>query len=123
MPYLEVNTSVALTDAEKHDLCEEIGKLLPLIPGKKREITMMNIADGRYIELNDKDPCVNLELRIGGKSPFNAKRNFVREVTAMFGEKLGVEPGRTFINIVEHDSWGAFGDFKDNNIIDPDLYD
>jgi phenylpyruvate tautomerase PptA (4-oxalocrotonate tautomerase family) len=123
MPYLEVNTSVTLTDEGRHDLCEEIGKLLPLIPGKKREITMINIVDGRYIELGDKEPCLNIELRIGGISPFTAKRNFVREVTAMVEEKLGVKPGRTFINIIECTSWGAFGDFKDNNVIDADLSD
>jgi phenylpyruvate tautomerase PptA (4-oxalocrotonate tautomerase family) len=127
MPYLEVNTSLKFTDAEKHELCEEIGKFISLIPGKRREITMMNIRDGCFTELGDsehqKDPCLSLEFRILGRTRFNCKRDFVKDVTAMLGEKYGLKSNRVFINIFECESWGAFGKYTDNMIIDADLYD
>jgi phenylpyruvate tautomerase PptA (4-oxalocrotonate tautomerase family) len=122
MPYLEINTSLSLNDAEKQDLCGEIGKLIPLIPGKKKEITLINVSGGLYIELSE-DPCINIEFRIGGRTPFNCKRDFVRDVTAMLGEKYGFKPNRVFINIFECENWGAFGKYTDNMIIDADLYD
>jgi phenylpyruvate tautomerase PptA (4-oxalocrotonate tautomerase family) len=111
MPYLEINTSVTLTTAEKHDLCEEIGKLLPLIPGKTRDLTMMNIEDARFMELDDDAPSLNLELRIGGPAPKEAKADFVKAVSELFKKTLGIAPKRTYINIVEHNSWGANGEF------------
>jgi hypothetical protein len=127
MPYLEAHTSMVLTNDEKHELCEEIGKFLKLIPGKRTEITMMNIVGGCYMELGEKEqqkePCMNIELRICGISPFNTKRDFVREVTTMLDKKYGIPPNRAFFNIFECSSWGAFGDYIDNNVFDPSLYD
>jgi phenylpyruvate tautomerase PptA (4-oxalocrotonate tautomerase family) len=111
MPYLEINTSVTLSDAEKHDLCEEIGKCLPLIPEKTRDLTIMNINDRRFMELGDADPSLVVELRIGGTSPNEAKADFVREVTALFERTLGISPKRVYVNIFECDTWGANGQF------------
>jgi phenylpyruvate tautomerase PptA (4-oxalocrotonate tautomerase family) len=111
MPYLELNTSVSLKPEEKHILCEDIGKLLPLIPGKTRELTMMTIADGRYMELGDTTPSANLLLRLGGPAAKEGKATFVQEVTALFEAKLGIRPERLYINIIECSSWGANGQY------------
>lgn len=127
MPYMEIKTSLSLSDEKKHEVCEEIGGLMSMIPGKRREITMINVVDGCYMELGSverqKQPCLNLELRICGISPYPSKRDFVKEVTAAVGRILDIPPNRTFINIFECDSWGAFGNYVDNNVLDPSLYD
>ena len=126
---MEINTSLVLNDEEKHELCEDIGKFIHLIPGKFREITMMNLKSGCYIEyplkppISPFDPCIMIEFRVGGISPFNNKRDFVREVTAMLVEKYKFEPKRVFVNFFEMDNWGFNGGFKSLMVLDPSLYD
>lgn len=127
MPYMNISTSLVLSDGEKHALCEDVGAFISLIPGKRREITMMNVAAGLFMELGPEEyralPCMDIEFRISGIAPFTAKRDFVRRVTEMLGEKYGLDPSRVFFNIFECGSWGAFGHYKDNNILDESLYD
>jgi phenylpyruvate tautomerase PptA (4-oxalocrotonate tautomerase family) len=110
MPYLQLNTSVRLNDAEKHDLCEEIGKLMPLIPGKSRDNTMMCINDGCYIEKKDASRAsLNLVVRLLGEAPDECKKSYITEATKLFEDKLGVNPENIFINIVALDDWGVNG--------------
>jgi phenylpyruvate tautomerase PptA (4-oxalocrotonate tautomerase family) len=99
-----------LDEAQKHDLCEEIGKLMPLIPGKTRENTMMNIMDGCYMEKVDaSEPSLNLEVRVLGAVPEANKRDYVEKICALFEKKPGISPGRVTINFVEFDCWGTDG--------------
>ena len=125
MPYMEINTSLELNDEEKHQLCEDIGEFISIVPGKSREITMMNLKAGCYIEFPGlSNPCpptvpsINIEFRILGRSPFRSKKDFVREVTSMLCEKYSFEPWRVFVNIFECDSWGFRGEYRDIMIIE-----
>ena len=113
MPYVQVNTSVRLSDAEKHSLCEDIGVIMPTIPGKTRDNTMMCINDGCYMEKSDaKNPVVNLEVRLLGDTTDKIKEEYVGRITKLFEDKLKVSPENTYINIIAYGDWGAGGSFK-----------
>jgi phenylpyruvate tautomerase PptA (4-oxalocrotonate tautomerase family) len=108
MPYLQLNTSVRLTDAEKHGLCEEIGKLMPIIPEKTRDNTMMYINDGCYMELKDAaKPSLNLVVRILGDIGDDIKKEYIEKITKLFEDKLKTPPERMYINIVALYDWGV----------------
>ncbi|MDR0885472.1 MAG: hypothetical protein LBN22_03770 [Clostridiales Family XIII bacterium] len=112
MPYVQLNTSVKLSDTEKHQLCDELGELMPLLPTKSRENTMMNIVDGCYIEfgtVNQTGPALNLEVRLFGVSPEEDKNAFVGAVSALFETRLGVPINRMYINLTEYNTWGSKG--------------
>ena len=113
MPYLQLNTSVSLSDAEKRSLCEEICKLISIIPGKSPAGTMLYINDGCFMEMGDgKGPCLNLVVRLLGAAPEENKINFIEQITALFERTLKVTPPLMYINLVELDDWGVDGKFR-----------
>ena len=113
MPYLQLNTSVRLGDAEKHSLCEAIGVLMPIIPGKTRDNTMMCIMDGCFMEKGAGGaPCLNLEVRLLGPAPDECKSDFTAKITSLFEDKLKVQPGDMYINLIEYNDWGSGGVFR-----------
>ncbi|MCL2059905.1 MAG: phenylpyruvate tautomerase MIF-related protein [Oscillospiraceae bacterium] len=110
MPYLQLNTSVRLSDTEKHDLCEEIGKIMPAIPGKTRQNTMMYINDGCYMEMGDAaNPMLNLEVRLLGNESDDIKKDYIGKITKLFEDKLKVQPSYMYINLIPYDDWGVNG--------------
>jgi len=110
MPFVQLTTSVSLGKEEKHDLCEEIGKLMPLIPEKNRDNTMIAILDGCYMEKGNNDlPSLNLVVRLLGAAGDGIKKNYIEQVTKLFEDKLKIRPDHIFINIVALDDWGANG--------------
>ena len=110
MPYLQLNTTVRLSDAEKHDLCEEIGKLMPVIPGKTRQNTMMYINDGCFMEMGAEcGPSLNLVVRLLGAVSDKIKEDYIGQITKLFEQKLKVSPDRMYMNLVVLDDWGVSG--------------
>jgi len=113
MPYLQLNTSVKMSDAQKHELCCEIGKLMPLIPGKTRDNTMMAIFDGCFMEKGDNGlPALNLVVRVLGGVSDDDKNTFIASVSGLFEDKLSVRQDFMYINIVALDDWGSGGALK-----------
>ncbi len=109
MPYLHLSVQNPLTAQEKHALCESIGPLMPLLPGKTRQNTMMHIEDSCFIELGDDKPCLFLEVRMFKPSPEENKQAFVKAISELLEEKLGVPQNRMYINMIELDAWGSNG--------------
>jgi phenylpyruvate tautomerase PptA (4-oxalocrotonate tautomerase family) len=113
MPYLQLHTSKPLSRAEKHELCDELGKLMPLLPGKARDNTTMCLMNGCYMELGDDEPALNLEVRLYKPSPAESKKAFAESVSRLLEERLGVRRDRMSINISEHASWTSGGVYRE----------
>lgn len=106
MPYLHLNASPVLTDGEIAALREEIAALMPILPGKTRENTMIHITGGCAISKGDPAvPAVFIEIRTYKASPDEAKREFAARLTAMVSEKLGVPGENIYMNIIALDEW------------------
>ena len=110
MPYLHLSVTNALSAEENHALCEAIGPIMPLLPTKSRENTMMHIEDGCSMELGrGGEPCLFLEVRLYKKAPEENKDAFVKAISELLEAKLGVKQARMYINLLELDAWGSNG--------------
>ncbi len=106
MPYLHLNASPALSQADIAALRDEIAALMPILPGKTRENTMIHITGGCAISKGDPDlPAVFIEIRTYKASPEEAKKEFAARLTALVSEKLGVPGGNIYMNIIAMDEW------------------
>jgi len=106
MPYVHLNASRPFTDAEADALRDAIAELMPLLPGKSRENTMIHITGGCALSKGDPSaPCLFIEVRTYRASPDDAKREFADRLTAMLGERLGVPGGNIYMNIIAMDEW------------------
>ena len=122
---MEIHTSLDLSKAQKHEIIEDIGQFVSIIPGKGKDITMYNLKSGCHIEFTGSDPnaalnpCLFLSFIFCGTAPHEKKRQFVHDVSAMLEKKYGLPSNRVFMNLVENESWGAWGDYLNLKVIEP----
>lgn len=108
MPYIHLNTSRSLTEAETAAIREAVAELMPILPGKTRENTMIHITDGCTITKGDPSvPAIFIELHTYKPSPDEAKKAFSAQLIAMLSEKLGVPGENIYMNIIALDEWFA----------------
>ena len=106
MPYLHLSASPALTENDIAVLRDGIAQLMPILPGKTRENTMIHITGGCAISKGDPSvPAAFIEIRTFKASPDEAKREFAAKVTALVSEKLGVPGENIYMNIIAMDEW------------------
>ena len=113
MPYVHVSLSVPLTREECGELREDIAQLMPLLPNKNRDNTMIRIDSDCFIEMGEPgEPCVGVEIQLFHASPKEAKNSFVAAVTELMGKKFGVHPRRIYMRFIELQEWGTNGGLR-----------
>ena len=110
MPFLHVQVSVALDSQAKEAIRDEIAGIMSILPNKTRDNTMIRIEGGASLFMGEEDmPCAFADLRLFRASPDEAKAQFIRAVTDILNTRLKIPPGRTYVNIIELQEWGAGG--------------
>ena len=114
MPYLLLNTSKTLTVEQRETVKTELGKLITIIPTKSERNFMVDFSEGHpmYFHGLPADSCAFIELRLLGKAPHKAKKQFVQQVFRMIDHVLGIKEDELFISILEFEDWGVGGSLK-----------
>ena len=106
MPYVHLNTSRALTDSEIASIRDAIAELMPILPGKSRENTMIHITGGCAISKGDPSiPSIFIEARTFKASPEEARNEFASQIKKKLSEKLEVPEDHIYMNIIALDEW------------------
>ena len=108
MPYVHLNATRALTEEEIASIREAVAELMPLLPGKNRENTMIHITGGCAISKGDPSvPCLFIEVRTYKASPEDARKAFAARLIAMLSETLSVPGDHIYMNSIPLDEWFA----------------
>lgn len=108
MPYVRLNVSRPLT-AEQIELARNaIASVMPALPGKTRDNTMIHIVGSCALSMGDAgEPCMFLEARLYKPSPEENKADFVKKVSEALCGLFDIAPNRMYINIIELNEWGV----------------
>ena len=110
MPYVHIVTTAPMDDAKKSALLEKVAPLLPILPGKSRENSMVHIDGGAFMAMGDPaEACAFCEIRLYRQSPMEAKAEFTEKLTALLGEACAVPAKKVYINFFEMENWGLGG--------------
>ena len=113
MPYIAVNTTQELSDAQKEKIKTELGRLIAVIPTKNEAGLLIDFSGSRTIYKAGKEvQGVFLDLRLYHKSDFEPKKKFTEETFEMFMRELGTQKENMYLTIMEFDNWGSGGTFK-----------
>ena len=113
MPYIAVNTSQKLSDAQKEKVKAELGRLITIIPTKTEAGLMVDISDARaFYKAGQKVESAFIDLRLFHKSEFEPKKKFTEETIEMLSSELGIKKENLYLTIMEFDNWGAGGTLK-----------
>ena len=112
MPYVKLETAKELTEAQTALVYEILAKHISLIPSKNIDNAMMQVASGRQMFMHGAPgEYTFLEVRLSGPAPLADKDAYVAAVSRDLEEQVGIDPAKTYVNILELDGWGARGHY------------
>ena len=113
MPYVAINTSLKLTEAQKEKIKTELGQLITIIPSKTEAVTMVDFSEGRTLyKAGVKIDGAMIDLRLWRKAEIDNKKKFVDETFQLLSRELGLKPENMYMNISEFEEWGSGGILK-----------
>lgn len=110
MPYIQINTSRALTAGQAEGIKAALGEKLPLIPGKTESGLMVAISSHytMFMAGEERDAAF-VDVRCYNTTPLKAKKAFAEAVYEILHQFAGFEPELVYLNFSDHDVWGARG--------------
>ena len=113
MPYIAINTTQKLSDAQKEKIKTELGRLIAIIPTKTEAGLLVDFSDSRTVyKAGENVPGAFIDLRLFHKSDFEPKKKFTEETFEMFSRELGLKKENMYLTIMEFDNWGSGGTLK-----------
>lgn len=97
MPYLKVNTNLAVADSQAKPMLSQLSQLLAAETGKPERYVMVELADERPLLFAGSDqPLAYLECKSIGLSPKQAK-TLSSSLCRTLNQQLGIAPDRVYI--------------------------
>ena len=113
MPYIAINTSQKLSQAQKEKIKTELGRLITIIPTKNEAGLLVDFSDSRTIyKAGAEVSGAFIDVRLFHKSDAEPKKKFTEEAFDMLAKELGLAKDNMYLNIMEFDSWGSGGTFR-----------
>ena len=112
MPFLDIRSSKPIDGPTRNKLQLEIGKLMPIIPGKNVSNTLICISDNyaMYKDAEAKE-AIFVDVRLYKNSPEESKKEFAKEFTGLLETVLGIPPSAIQMNFVELPNWAVNGEY------------
>ncbi|MCL2125408.1 MAG: hypothetical protein FWH33_05405 [Oscillospiraceae bacterium] len=117
MPYIRLSVTQKLTPEKREELVTAIGEALSIIPGKSGRFLISDVEDGKtmYLGSNQQEDMVFADVRYHGNYEYKIKSDFTVAMFNAMNRVLGTSKDRMWLNITEFNTWGGFGDFKDDS--------
>ena len=113
MPYVSVTTAKKLDCETKTELYNKLGALMPTIPGKDLDNTLLSINDGISMFKSGKpNDGVFVSVQCYKKSPEDSKKELSAKFYAVLKDVLKLESdGCVYMNFPEFENWAANGNY------------
>ena len=111
MPFISTKTNVNVPKEKEIQLKERLGQAIAIIPGKSESWLMLAIEGDvpMYFRGDDSAPTAFIEVKIFGNASPDAYSRMTKELTAIYGDILGVAPDHMYIRYFGSDDWGWNG--------------
>lgn len=113
MPYIAINTSKSLSDAQKEALKTALGEKIAVIPGKSESKLMIDISDGHTIYFaGEKRDLAYVDVKCYGATEFANKKAFTEAAFVAVQQATGLPQNGIYLTYSEFENWGALGSMK-----------
>ena len=112
MPYVNVTTAKKLDGDTKARLYSKIVELMPILPGKNSDNTLVCIKNGDMFMRGKPNGGVFVGVQCYKKSPEDSKKEFSKKIFDALTEVLDLGPDDcVYMNFTEYDNWAANGNY------------
>ncbi|MGE4548625.1 MAG: phenylpyruvate tautomerase MIF-related protein [Intestinibacillus sp.] len=114
MPFISVNVTKPLSDAQKDAIMKGLGEKITLIPGKSEAALMIDVADGHamYLAGTRRDALAYLDVKIYGSTEFEYKKAFTEAAFQVVAEATGIPADQMYLTFSQFENWGTKGTMK-----------
>jgi phenylpyruvate tautomerase PptA (4-oxalocrotonate tautomerase family) len=108
MPLLALQTSVSLSNQQRHDLLAPLSQIVAECIGKPERYVMITVTDAAMLMGGSEVPAAYADIRsIGGLSSA-VNRKLSERVCALLKERLSIPPDRVYLGFtsVSAENWG-----------------
>jgi phenylpyruvate tautomerase PptA (4-oxalocrotonate tautomerase family) len=111
MPFIDLKTTVKITEDKEKELIREFGEKIALLPGKTEDWLMLNFTDGcRMAFRGTTEPDIAyIEVKLLGASTDEAYENLTAAITETVSKTLNVPSDRIYVKYEEISTWGYNG--------------
>ncbi|MCL1793485.1 MAG: phenylpyruvate tautomerase MIF-related protein [Oscillospiraceae bacterium] len=113
MPYVNITTAKKLDEGTKELLYSKIGGLMPTLPGKNLDNTLVCINSGADMFMRGKpNGGAFVSVQCYKESPAESKKDFSAKIYETLKEVLGLGPDDcVYMNFTEFETWAANGKY------------
>ena len=113
MPFVSITTAKKIDGGTKAELNSRIGEIMPVLPGKNLDNTLLCINDGVSMFMKGKpNDGVFVSVQVYKKSPEDAKKEFSKKIYEILKHILGLDSEScVYMNFTEFGNWAANGDY------------
>lgn len=113
MPYIAINTSKLLSNAQKDELKTALGEKITVIPGKSESRLMIDISDGHTMYFaSEKRELAYVDVKCFGSTEFVNKKAFTEAVFEAVQHITGLPQDGIYLTYSEFENWGTLGSMK-----------
>ncbi len=111
MPFIDSKVSVKVSDAQRKELKERLGKAIEIIPGKSESWLMLDLEDQQnmYFRGEDDQPIAFVSVSVYGGPDSDAFSKMTEEITKIYGEILGITSDHIYVKYSTTRDWGWNG--------------
>jgi len=110
MPQLNISIGKAVTKEQLEKLQLAIGGIMPLIPGKNIDNTVISVNSGLDMYKGGaRWEGAFVDVRLYKSSPEEAKEEFYKKLCEVFAEVLSINASHVQANFIELPKWAAGG--------------
>lgn len=111
MPFISTKTTTVITEEKEERLKQRLGKAIECIPGKIESWLMLSFEDRSrmYFKGKNESDMAFIEVKIFGSASDAAYDALTKEITTIYAEELGIQPGQIYIKYEEIAHWGWNG--------------
>ena len=107
MPFINVKTSVKLSEQLKLEIENKLTEVIPLLPGKTSNYFMCAVEDNISMMFHgDKQLTAFVEVKIFGKSTREAYTDLTAAICDIMNDCAGVASDFCYVKFEEVENWG-----------------
>lgn len=111
MPYIDVRVASPLTEPQKLQIKEGLGRVITLIPGKTEAVTMICLNGGCDLYMDGKalPHGAYVDIRTFGDAAREHKEAVATAVAGLLKDVLSVPGDQLYLTFSGHREWGCNG--------------
>ena len=122
MPLMKLSVTQTLDREKREVLLKGLSEAIEKIPGKEGRALIVDLEEGKTMYIGGvlQENMAFADVQYYSNFEYHKKQALTAAVFDAISKAIGTAKNKMFLTITERNSWGGFGDLKDEFYSDPE---